>query len=97
MAFFSRLAKEGHIMEEFILDSSLYTDDDSLVFEFLPPGARWSEDSKRMDVKQELLETNLEEQEDVRTMREINNLADSICPELKTTFDCPELHACLGR
>ena len=33
----------------------------------------------------------MEEKEDVRTMREISRMADSICPVLKTTFDCPGL------
>ena len=91
---FVKLAKESNsqIMEEFILDCGLYIDDDILVFEFLPPGARWSEESRRMEVKQELLKTDLEEQEDVSTMREISKMADSICPELNTTFDCPGLH-----
>ena len=45
-----------------------------------------------MEVDQEQVEEDLGEQEDVRTMREISRMADSICPELKTTFDCPGLH-----
>ena len=50
-----------------------------------------------MEVKQELVEDDLEEMEDVRTMREISKMADSICPQLKTTFDCPGLHGESGK
>ena len=46
----------------------------------------------KMEVKPELVEQDLMEKEDVRTMRELSLLADSICQDLKTTFDCPGLH-----
>ena len=46
-----------------------------------------------MLVDPNLVEGDLEEKEDVRTMREISKMADSICPVLKTTFDCPGLQA----
>ena len=62
-----------------------------LVFEFLPPGARWCSVSRSMEVKPELVEVDLDEKEDNRTMREVSKMADSICPVLKTTFDCPGL------
>ena len=44
-----------------------------------------------MEVNPELVERDLREKEDVRVMREISKMADSICPVLKTTFDCPGL------
>ena len=88
------LAKKStsHLLEDFILDSGLYVDDDSLVYKFLPPGARWCLESRRMQVKPEHKEEDLHVEEDTRTMIEVNKMADSICPELQTTFDCPGLH-----
>ena len=91
---FMSLAKRAtsHLMEEFILDAGLYAYDDSLAFDFLPPGTRWCVESQKMEVKQELVELDLQEKEDVRTMIEISKMVDSICQKLKTTFDCPGLH-----
>ena len=81
----------SHLIEQFLLETGIYVDDDFLVFEFLPPGTRWCAESKMMEVNQDLVEVDLEEKEDVRTMREVSKMADSICPVLKTTFDCPGL------
>ena len=88
------LAEEAtsHLMDQFILDASLYVDDDGLSYEFLPPGARWDSEEKRMVVQPELIDGDLEIKEDVRTMQEISKMADSICPVLQTTFDCPGNH-----
>ena len=44
-----------------------------------------------MEVRPELVESDLDDEEDLRTMREISKMADSLCPVLKTTFDCPSL------
>ena len=90
---FMELAKDAttHLMDTFILDCSLYVDDDSLFYEFLPPGCRWDLEQKKMVVNPDLIEGDLQEKEDVRTMTEISKMADSICPALKTTFDCPGL------
>ena len=81
----------SHLVEHFLLDTGIYVDDDFLLFEFLPPGARWCSERKRIEVNPELVETDLSEKEDTRVMREISKMADSICPVLKTTFDCPGL------
>ena len=81
----------SHLMEQFLLETGIYVDDDFLVFEFLPPGARWCDVNRRIEVKQELVEGDLDEAEDLRTIREISRMADSICPVLRTTFDCPSL------
>ena len=75
----------------FILDTGIYVDDDFLAFEFLPPGARWCNVNRRIEVKQELVESDLDVEEDLRTMREISRMADSICLVLQTTYDCPSL------
>ena len=90
---FVKLASEStsHLVEHFLLDTGIYVDDDFLFYEFLPPGARWCSETRRMEVRPELVERDLEEKEDIRTMREISKMADSICPVLKTTFDCPGL------
>ena len=91
---FVTLAREAtiHLLEQFILETGLYVDDDFLTYEFLPPGTRWSNETKKMEVRLELVEFDLEEEkEDSRTMKEISKMADSICPVLKTTFDSPSL------
>ena len=90
---FITLAKQAtsHLLEHFLLDTGIYVDDDFLLFELLPPGTRWCSESNKMEVIQELIEMDLEEKEDVRAMREISKMADSLCPVLKTTFDCPGL------
>ena len=45
-----------------------------------------------MNIIPELVELDLEEEkENARTMREVSRMADSICPVLQTTFDCPGL------
>ena len=90
---FVKLASEStsHLVEQFLMDTGIYVDDDFLIFEFLPPGARWCSETKKMEVRQELVEMDLEVREDTRTMRELSLMADSLCPVLKTTFDCPGL------
>ena len=81
----------AHLMDNFLLETGLYVDDDFLIFEFLPPGTRWCSQSQKMEIIPELVELDLEEKEDARTMREVSRMADSICPVLQTTFDCPGL------
>ena len=90
---FVKLAREAtsHLVEQFLLDTGIYVDDDFLQYEFLPPGTRWCSERNRMEVMPELVVVDMDEKEDVRTMREISRMADSICPVLKTTFDCPGL------
>ena len=91
---FVTLAREAtsHMMENFILETGLYVDDDFLTYEFLPPGTRWNNQTKKMEVQPELVEIDLEEEkEDSRTMKEVSKMADSICPVLKTTYDSPSL------
>ena len=44
-----------------------------------------------MVVRPELVEGDLQEEEDSRTIREISRMADSIEPALQTTYDCPGL------
>ena len=51
-----------------------------LFYEFLPPGARRCDVTGRIEVRPDLVESALEVEEDLRTMREISKMADSICP-----------------
>ena len=81
----------SHLMDRFLLETGLYVDDDFLTYEFLPPGTRWCSETGKMEVNQELVEEDLRVSEDTRTMREVSKMADSICPVLQTTFDCPSL------
>ena len=67
-------------------------DDDGIAYKFLPPGTRKNGETLKIEVKPELVEQDLLEKEDVRTIRELSLLADSILQDLKTTFDCPGLH-----
>ena len=59
----------SHLMDKFLVETGLYVDDDFLIFEFLPPGTRWSSESGKMEVNQELVEEDLRVSEDTRTMR----------------------------
>ena len=80
------------IMDTFILDANLFVDDDNLAYEFLPPGTRWDEEQKKMVVDPSKVEEDLEAEEDERTMVQIQRMADSICPAIQTTYDCPSKH-----
>ena len=58
----------SHLMENFLLETGLYVDDDFLIFEFLPPGSRWCSESSRMEINLELVEVDLERERDVVTI-----------------------------
>lgn len=77
------------IMPAFILESGLYIDDDNL-FYFIPPlGTRWNDEQKMMLIDQDKVEEDRNCQDDVRTMREVTRMANSICPIIQMTSDCP--------
>ena len=91
---FLTLAKTAtsHMMDQFITNSGLYIDDDNLVYFTLPHGARWSDQEQRMEVRPELVNGDLEVPDDVRTMKEMRKMADSICPIIQMTEDCPGMN-----
>ena len=47
---FVKLAREAtsHLVEQFLLDTGIYVDDDFLQYEFLPPGTRWCTQNKQL-------------------------------------------------
>ena len=79
-------------MDSFILDSGLYIDDDNLVFFILPLGARWNREQKKMVIEDDKIEEDRTESGDRRTMREMVQMACSVCPILQFTEDCPGKH-----
>ena len=79
-----------HLMDKFILDLGLHIHDDDLAYNFLPPGTRWSSETRRMEIKPELVEEDLKQSKDGKIMQEVRKMDGSICPKLKTTFDCPD-------
>ena len=75
-------APDPVLVEEF---DSLYVDDYNFVFHILPPGMRWKDDEKRMEIEQDLIEQDMTMADDVRSMKEIIKMANSICPILQFT------------
>ena len=54
----------------------------------LQPGMRWIEEDKRMRIREELIQKDKETHDDVRSMKEIVKMANSICSILQFTGDC---------
>ena len=50
---------------------------------------RWKDDEKKMEIEQNLIEQDMTMADDVRSMKEIIKMANSICPILQFTGDCP--------
>ena len=49
----------------------------------------WIEEEKKMDIKKKFIEQDIGMGDDVRSMKEILKMANSICPVLLFTGDCP--------
>ena len=79
-------AQDPILVEE---SDSLYVDDYNFVFHILPSGMRWKDDEKKMEIEQNLIEQDMTMADDVRSMKEIIKMANSICPTLQFTGDCP--------
>ena len=77
------------MMDQFIINSGLYVDDDNLVYNILPPGTRWNMEEKKMIIENSKVSEDLEERGDKRTMVEIIKMANSICPTIQPTEDYP--------
>ena len=68
---------------------SLYVDDYNFLFYILAPGTKLSAEDNQMRIVEDKVEIDQEIPEDVRSMREIIKMANSICPILQFTGDCP--------
>ena len=79
-------AQDPILVEE---SDSQYVDDYNFVFHILPPGMRWRDDETKMEIEQNLIEQDMTMADDVRSMKEIIKMANSICPILQFTGDCP--------
>ena len=79
-------AQDPIMVEE---SDSLYVDDYNFVFYILPPGMRWKHKDKKMEIEHCLIQQDMEKADDVRSMEEIIKMANSICPILQFTGDCP--------
>ena len=88
---FMKLAQQAttHIMETFIIDSSIYVDDMNIVFHPLPPGARWCGEESKMVIKQDLIEEDNREPRDKHSMCEMKKMANTICPIIQMEEDYP--------
>ena len=68
---------------------SLYVDDYKFLYYILEPGTRWIDEDETMKVVENLVDRDKEVPENVRSMDEIVKMANSICPVLQFTGDCP--------
>ena len=86
----STASREPILMKK---SDSLYVDDYNFLFYVLAPGTRWIEEDKCMKIVEDLIEQDKIKDEqtpvDVRSMEEIVKMANSICPILQFTGDCP--------
>ena len=61
------------MMDKFIINSSLYVDADNLIYNILPPGARWNLEKKEIVIDDSKVEEDLEEPDDKRSMIEMSS------------------------
>ena len=88
--FLSLAAKASQgLMQKFMIDSGLYIDDDNLFFFVLPCGTRWNPETKKLTIEEGEIEDDNQLPGDVRTMREMVKMANSVCPIIQMTSECP--------
>ena len=78
-----RLSKLGITNELF----SRFVDDMTLLPTIIPPG--WKLENKSLKFHAELVESDMEVEDDVRTMNIIQKVGNSICEEIQVTYDVP--------
>ena len=66
-----------------------YVDGSAEGMEALKPGLRWSEEERRIILHPHLIEEDLELEPDLRSMREVVNMGNSIYNMVQLTGDCP--------
>ena len=83
---FLRLARDNQLN---IFMYKRYVDDSAEGMEALKPGVRWSEEEKRMILHPHLVEEDLLLEPDLRSMREVVKMGNSIYDMVQLTGDCP--------
>ena len=83
---FLKLARDNQIN---IYMYKRYVDDSAEGMEALKPGLRWSEEEGRMILHPHLVEEDLELEPDLRSMREVVRMGNSIYNMVQLTGDCP--------
>ena len=64
-------------------------DDSGIALKGLNLGVRYNEIEDKMEVNVDLIESDKNIPEDIRTMKELSKIGSNIHPSIKTTFDCP--------
>ena len=83
---FLRLARDNQLN---IIMYKRYVDDNAEGMEALKPGVKWSEEEKRMILRPPLVEEDLLLEPDLRSMREVVKMGNSIYHMVQLTGDCP--------
>ena len=85
---FTVLAQQAttHIMEKFIIETSVYVDDMNIVFHPLPP---WSKEESKIVIMQNKIEEDNREPRDKWSMCEMKKMANTICPKIQMEEDYP--------
>ena len=86
---FIQLARENRLN---LCHYSRYVDDTGNGAGALAPGMRWSEEERRMILHPHLVEEDRDIPGDIRTMREVVKMANSITTMVQFTGDCPSLN-----
>ena len=68
----------------------IYVDDTNLLCEVLPPGSRYKDGV--VTIVEEAIEEDKDIPGDLRTARILTDIANTVSPFIKLTFDCPSLH-----
>ena len=83
---FINLVKENKLT---LYSYTRYVDDTANGMAALPPGTRWGEEEAYMVFLPHLVEEDEEVQADMRTMREVVRMGNSLSPMIQLTGDCP--------
>ena len=69
-----------------------YVDDFTNLLASLAPGIRFDKDKMKMIVVEELVSTDKDIPDDVRTMDELRKIANTVFKCMQFTTDCPSIH-----
>ena len=83
---FLQLARANNIE---ILMYKRYIDDANEVLRAIAPGMRWSEETKTMEMNEDLIQDDLQVPADARTVQEVVKMGSSISSMIQLTGECP--------
>ena len=72
--------------------SRTYVDDNTVAMKALDAGVRFDAEKIKMVVVQELVESDKDIPEDIRTMEELKKIANTVYDCIQFTTDCPSNH-----